>query len=132
MIPFSPPKVDQKTIDEVVDALRSGWITTGPKTKSLEDKVAKYTDLSNGLCVNSCTSGLFLMLKWFGIKEGDEVIVPEYSFIIYRIYSRMFGAKVRYAKEENFTPSVQSILDCVSKKTKIVFLANPNLSLIHI
>ena len=53
MIPFSPPKVDQKTIDEVVDALRSGWITTGPKTKSLEDKVAKYTDISNVLCVNS-------------------------------------------------------------------------------
>jgi len=60
------------------------------------------------------------------LSKGDEVIVPEYSFIIYRIYSRMFGAKVRYAKEENFKPSVQSILDQVSRKTKIVFLANPN------
>ena len=59
-------------------------------------------------------------------KQGDEVIVPEYSFIIYRIYSRMCGANVRYAKEENFKPSVQSILNCVNKKTKIVFLANPN------
>ena len=66
-----------------------------------------------------------LVCKLF-INNGDEVIVPEYSFIIYRIYSRMFGAKVRYAKEENFKPSVQSILDCVTKKTKIVFLANPN------
>ncbi len=60
------------------------------------------------------------------LSKGDEVIVPEYSFIIYRIYSIMFGAKVRYAKEENFKPSVQSILDQVSRKTKIVFLANPN------
>ena len=66
-----------------------------------------------------------LVCKLF-LSKGDEVIVPEYSFIIYRIYSRMFGAKVRYAKEENFKPSVQSILDQVSKKTKIVFLANPN------
>ena len=66
-----------------------------------------------------------LVCKLF-LSKGDEVIVPEYSFIIYRIYSRMFGAKVRYAKEENFKPSVQSILDQVSRKTKIVFLANPN------
>ena len=66
-----------------------------------------------------------LVCKLF-LNKGDEVIVPEYSFIIYRIYSRMFGAKVRYAKEENFKPSVQSILDKVSRKTKIVFLANPN------
>ena len=66
-----------------------------------------------------------LVCKLF-LSKGDEVIVPEYSFIIYRIYSRMFGAKVRYAKEENFKPSVQSILDKVIRKTKIVFLANPN------
>tara|TARA_Y100000817_G_scaffold296925_1_gene272847 strand:+ start:502 stop:1584 length:1083 start_codon:yes stop_codon:yes gene_type:complete len=66
-----------------------------------------------------------LVCKLF-INKGDEVIVPEYSFIIYRIYSRMFGAKVRYAKEENFAPSINSIMNCVSKKTKIVFLANPN------
>ena len=66
-----------------------------------------------------------LVCKLF-LNKGDEVIVPEYSFIIYRIYSRMFGAKVRYAKEENFKASVTSILNCVNKKTKIVFLANPN------
>ena len=60
------------------------------------------------------------------INKNDEVIIPQYSFIIYRIYSRMLGATVRFAKEENFTPSVQSILDCVNRKTKIVFLANPN------
>ena len=66
-----------------------------------------------------------LVCKLF-LNKGDEVIVPEYSFIIYRIYSRMFGAKVRYAKEENFAASVNSIMNCVNKKTKIVFLANPN------
>ena len=66
-----------------------------------------------------------LVCKLF-LNKGDEVVVPEYSFIIYRIYSRMFGAKVRYAKEENFFASVDSIMNCVNKKTKIVFLANPN------
>ncbi len=66
-----------------------------------------------------------LVCKLF-LNKGDEVVVPEYSFIIYRIYSRMFGAKVKYAKENNFAVSVDSIMDCVSKKTKIVFLANPN------
>ena len=66
-----------------------------------------------------------LVCKLF-LNKGDEVVVPEYSFIIYRIYSRMFGAKVRYAKEENFVASIDSIMNCVNKKTKIVFLANPN------
>ena len=66
-----------------------------------------------------------LVCKLF-LNKGDEVIVTEYSFIIYRIYSRMFGAKVRYAKEENFKPTIESILEKVNRKTKIVFLANPN------
>ena len=66
-----------------------------------------------------------LVCKLF-LNKGDEVIVTQYSFIIYRIYSRMCGATVKFAKEENCKPSVQSILDCVNRKTKIVFLANPN------
>ena len=66
-----------------------------------------------------------LVCKLF-LNKRDEVIVTQYSFIIYRIYSRMCGATVKFAKEENFTPTVQSILDCVNRKTRIVFLANPN------
>ena len=60
------------------------------------------------------------------IKKNDEVIVPKYSFIIYRIYSKINGAKIIYAKEENFTISVKDILSKVTRKTKVVFLANPN------
>ena len=66
-----------------------------------------------------------LVCKSF-LKKGDEVIVPQYSFIIYRIYSKMNGAKVIYSKENNFRVSIKEILKKVSKKTKIVFLANPN------
>ena len=68
---------------------------------------------------------LELICKAF-LKRGDEVIVPKYSFLIYRIYSRMNGAKILYSKENNFTVSVSDILKRVSKKTKIVFIANPN------
>ena len=68
---------------------------------------------------------LELICKFF-LNKDDEVIVPKYSFIVYRIYSKINNAKVVYAKEKNFTISVKSILACVTKKTKIVFLANPN------
>ncbi len=66
-----------------------------------------------------------LICKSF-LKKHDEVIVPEFSFIIYRIYSKIYGAKIKYAKEKNFTISINNILAKVTKKTKIVFLANPN------
>jgi len=76
MIPFSPPRIDEKIINEVVDTLRSGWITTGPKTKLFEKKITDFCGCKKTLCVNSATSGLELILRWFGVKEGDEVILP--------------------------------------------------------
>ncbi len=78
------------------------------------------------IILGSGSDQIFEMVCKLFLNKGDEVVVPEYSFIIYRIYSRMFGAEVKYAKEDNFRVSVESILDCVNKKTKIVFLANPN------
>src|SRR5205085_12322217 len=80
MIPFSPPRVDQEIIDEVVDTLKSGWITTGPKTKLFEKRIAEYCGAPSVLCLNSATAGLELMLRWFGVKEGDEVILPAYTY----------------------------------------------------
>ena len=86
----------------------------------------KFNLKRDRIILGSGSDQIFELVCKLFLNKGDEVIVPEYSFIIYRIYSRMFGAKVRYAKEENFRPSVQSILNCVNNKTKIVFLANPN------
>jgi len=80
MIPFSPPNIDQKIIDEVTEVLRSGWITTGPRTKEFERQLATYNGVPNVLCVNSATAGLELMLRWFGVGEADEVIVPAYTY----------------------------------------------------
>lgn len=80
MIPFSPPRIDEKTIAAVSDVLRSGWITTGPKTRELEKKISEYTSSQKTICLNSWTNAALLALRWFGIKQGDEVIVPAYTY----------------------------------------------------
>ena len=80
MIPFSPPHIDQKIIDEVVDTLKSGWITTGPKTKRFEKEISAYCGNKSTLCLNSATAGLEIMLRWFGVGPGDEVILPAYTY----------------------------------------------------
>lgn len=79
-IPFSPPDISQKEIDLVVDALKSGWITTGPKTKEFERKIAEYVGNSKAVCLNSATAAMELTLRALGIGEGDEVIVPAYTY----------------------------------------------------
>ena len=80
MIPFSPPRVDDKICDEVVAVLKSGWITTGYKTKLFEKKISEYCGIQNTLCLNSATAGLEIMLRWFGVGPGDEVILPAYTY----------------------------------------------------
>lgn len=80
MIPFSPPRIDDETIASVTDALKSGWITTGPKTKLFEEKIANYVGGDAAVALNSATAGLQLILNWLGIQEGDEVIVPSYTY----------------------------------------------------
>lgn len=80
MIPFSPPHIDEETIQAVSEVLRSGWITTGPKTKLFEKEIARYCGIENVLCLNSATAGLEIILRWFGVTEGDEVIVPAYTY----------------------------------------------------
>ena len=80
----------------------------------------------NRVILGSGSDQIFELICKAYLKKGDEVIVPKYSFIIYRIYSKMNGAKVIYSKENNFTVSVKDILKKVTSKTKIIFLANPN------
>ena len=80
----------------------------------------------NRVILGSGSDQIFELICKAYLKKGDEVIVPKYSFIIYRIYSKMNGAKVIYSKENNFKVSVKDILKKVTRKTKVVFLANPN------
>ena len=86
----------------------------------------KFKIDKNRIILGSGSDQIFELICKSFLKKGDEVIVPKFSFIIYRIYSRMSGAKVIYSKEDNFTASVKDILKKVTRNTKIVFLANPN------
>ena len=77
-IPFSPPDITEEEIQAVAEVMRSGWITTGPKTKQFEKEIAAYCHTQKAVCMNSATACLEMTLRLFGIGEGDEVIVPAY------------------------------------------------------
>jgi len=120
-IPFSPPFVDQDVINEVVDSLNSGWITSGPKVKLLEEEVCKITTVSKSVCVNSWTSGAILVLKWFGIKEGDEVIVPAYTYSATALAVLHCGAiPIMVDISDDFTIDITAIEEAITPKTKVI------------
>lgn len=120
-IPFSPPYINEDVINEVVDSLRSGWITTGPKVKALEAEIKKYSGAQEVLCVNSWTSGAIMMLRWLGIQEGDEVIVPAYTYsaTALAVY-HAGGIPIMVDTTEDFNISVEGIRKAISSKTKAI------------
>lgn len=79
-VSFSPPDINEEDINEVIDTLRSGWITTGPKTKKFENEIARYCGTERAVCLNSATAGLELILRLLEIGEGDEVITSAYTY----------------------------------------------------
>lgn len=120
-IPFSPPYINEDVINEVVDSLRSGWITTGPKVKALEAEIKNYSGAKEVLCVNSWTSGAIMMLRWLGIQEGDEVIVPAYTYsaTALAVY-HAGGIPVMVDTTEDFNISVEGIKKAITSKTKAI------------
>ncbi|MGM7552404.1 DegT/DnrJ/EryC1/StrS family aminotransferase [Myroides odoratimimus] len=120
-IPFSPPYINEDVINEVVDSLRSGWITTGPKVKALEAEIKNYSGAKEVLCVNSWTSGAIMMLRWLGIQEGDEVIVPAYTYsaTALAVY-HAGGTPVMVDTTEDFNISVEGIKKAITSKTKAI------------
>ncbi|MFZ1320747.1 MAG: DegT/DnrJ/EryC1/StrS family aminotransferase [Ignavibacteria bacterium] len=121
MIPFSPPYIDEDVINEVLDSLNSGWITTGPKVKALEKEVAKLTGVENVLCVNSATSAMMLMLHWYGIGPDDEVIIPAYTYCATALAVMHLGATPVMADcDENFCIDVSKLKKLINEKTKAI------------
>ncbi len=120
-IPFSPPYIDESVEAEVLDALRSGWITTGPKVKALEQEVCNYTSAEACLAVNSATSALMLVLHWYGITKGDEVIIPAYTYAATALAVMHIGATpVMVDVEDDFNISVEKIKEAITSKTKAI------------
>ena len=122
MIPFSPPRIDQKVIDEVCAALKSGWITTGPRTKLFEKKITEYCGCKTTVAVNSWTMGVQVLLSWWGIKEGDEVILPAYTYCASANVIIHAGAKPVMVdiNKEDFNISIAAIRKAISPKTKAI------------
>ena len=93
-IPFSPPDISELEEREVIEALRSGWITTGPRTKELERRLAEFCHTSKVVCLNSATAAEELNFRICGIGESDEVIVPSYTYTASASAAIHCGAKV--------------------------------------
>ena len=93
MIPFSPPRIDQAVIDEVTAALRSGWITTGPRTKQFEKEITAYCGAKTTIAVSAWTTGMEVLLRWWGVGPGDEVITTSFTFAATAEVIVLVGAK---------------------------------------
>ena len=122
MIPFSPPRIDDKVISEVTEALKSGWITSGPRTKKFEDKITEYTSCKVTVAVSSWTMGVQVVLSYWGIKEGDEVIIPSYTYCATAnviIHSGAIPVMVDINKED-FNLNIEKVREAITEKTKAI------------
>ena len=120
-IPFSPPYIDEDVISEVLDSLNSGWITSGPKVKALEEEISKLCDVDYSVCVNSWTSGAILVMKWLGLEKGDEVIIPAYTYTATAQAILNCGATpVLVDVNDDFTIDVDQIAAKITSKTKAI------------
>ncbi|MFY9175999.1 MAG: DegT/DnrJ/EryC1/StrS family aminotransferase [Caldicoprobacterales bacterium] len=93
-IAFSPPDISQEEINQVVETLQSGWITTGPKTKLFEKKIAEHSNTEKAACLSSATAAMEMTLRLLGIGEGDEVITSAYTYTASASIINHVGAKI--------------------------------------
>ncbi len=121
-IPFSPPDISELEIAEVTETLRSGWITTGPRTKELEKRLAEYCHTSKVVCLNSATAAEELNFRICGIGEGDEVIVPAYTYTATASAAIHCGAKVVFvdSQKDSTEMDYDKVADAITEKTKAI------------
>ena len=121
-IPFSPPDISELEIAEVAEALRSGWITTGPRTKELERRLAEYCHTSRAVCLNSATAAEELNFRICGIGDGDEVIVPSYTYTASASAAIHCGAKVIFvdSQKDSTEMDYDKVEEVITEKTKAV------------
>lgn len=121
-IPFSPPDISELEIAEVAEALRSGWITTGPRTKELERRLAEYCHTSRAVCLNSATAAEELNFRICGIGDGDEVIVPSYTYTASASAAIHCGEKVIFvdSQKDSTEMDYDKVAEVITEKTKAV------------
>ncbi|MFY2157808.1 DegT/DnrJ/EryC1/StrS family aminotransferase [Cytobacillus firmus] len=121
-IPFSPPDIKEAEIEEVIKAMKSGWITTGPRTKELEKRIAKYVGTNKAVCLNSATAAMELTLRILGIGPGDEVITSAYTYTASASVIEHVGAKIVLVDTapDSFEMDYSKLSDAISEKTKAI------------
>lgn len=122
VIKFSPPDITDKEIELVVEALRSGWITTGPKTKQFEKEIANYCHTNKAVCLNSATAALELTLRALGIGPGDEVITSAYTYTASASVIEHVGAKIVLVdvKKDTLEMDYEQMANAITEKTKAI------------
>ena len=121
-IPFSPPDMSMLEVEEVKEAILSGWITTGPRTKEFEKRISKYVGTNRTVCLNSATAAMELTLHVLGIGPGDEVIVPAYTYTASCSVICHVGATpvmIDCAKD-SFEMDYDHLSDLITEKTKAI------------
>lgn len=121
-IPFSPPDITDKEIEEVVKTLKSGWITTGPKTKEFERRIAEYVGVNKAVCLNSATAAMELTLRILGVGPGDEVITSAYTYTATASVINHVGAKIVLVDTalDSFEMDYEKLAEAITEKTKVI------------
>ena len=121
-IPFSPPDMTEAEVNEVREAVLSGWITTGPRTKELERQIADYVGVARAVCLNSATACLEMALRLLGIGEGDEVIVPAYTYTASASVVCHVGAKVVFidSQKDSLEMNYEAVEAAITPRTKAI------------
>lgn len=121
-VAFSRPDITDAEINEVIDTLKSGWITTGPKTKLFEKKIAEYTHASRAVCLNSATAALEMTLRLLGIGKGDEVITSAYTYTASASVIEHVGAKIVLVDTDknSFEMDYEKLSESITEKTKAI------------
>ena len=119
---FSPPDISELEINEVIEALKSGWITTGPKTKEFERRIADYCNVNRAVCLNSQTACAEMALRILGIGEGDEVIVPSYTYTASASVVYHVGAKIVFVdvQKNSLEMDYEKMAEAITEKTKAI------------
>ena len=121
-VPFSPPDMSELEVNEVCEAIRSGWITTGPRTKEFEKQIAEYCHTDKAVCLNSATACMELVLRLLEVGPGDEVITCAYTYTATASVTCHVGAKVVMVDTapDSFEMDYTKLADAITERTKVI------------
>ena len=122
-VSFSPPDMTEQEVMEVREAILSGWITTGPRTKKLEAQISEYIHTDKTVCLNSATAAMEMVLHLLGVGPGDEVIVPAYTYTATASVTQHVGAKLVMvdSQKDSVEMDYDQLADAITEHTKVIY-----------